>query len=110
MCGFVFSSAKEMSETFKKSYDSTFHRGPDHQSITADDGGIWGFHRLSIMDMTNNGNQPFVHNDVKLMCNGEIYNFEYLTEILKDTYNFHSHSDCEVLIPICHCDVRSQNR
>ncbi|MDP8176132.1 asparagine synthase B [Pasteurella skyensis] len=100
MCGFVFSSAKQMSEAFKQGYDSTFHRGPDHQSVTVDESGIWGFHRLSIMDMSDNGNQPFEHNDIKLMCNGEVYNFEYLKEILKDTYNFHSGSDCEVLIPL----------
>lgn len=100
MCGFVYSSAKQMSDEFKKGYDAIYHRGPDNQSLTVDEGGVWGFHRLSIMDVSDNGNQPFEYNGVKLMCNGEIYNFEYLTEILKSTYSFHSESDCEVLIPL----------
>ena len=34
------------------------------------------------------------------MCNGEVYNFEKLGELVKDIYKFHSESDCEVLIPL----------
>ena len=55
----------------------------------------WGF-RLSINDLTEQGHQPFIHNDIYLICNGEIYNHR----ILKEKYNIQtkSNSDCEVII------------
>lgn len=63
----------------------------------------FGFHRLSIMDVSMNGSQPFEIVDgsrtVYLMCNGEIYNFEFLAQKLKQEHNvtMRSRSDCEVL-------------
>lgn len=100
MCGFLFTSEEKMGrEKFKESYDNIYHRGPDNQTI--DEGnGFWGFHRLSIMDLSSNGNQPFSHNGKKLICNGEVYNFLHLKELLKGSYEFKSESDCEVLIPL----------
>ncbi len=100
MCGFVFASEERIGmKMFKESYDNIFHRGPDNQTIE-ESNGFWGFHRLSIMDLTSNGNQPFSHNGKKLVCNGEVYNFLHLKELLKDSYEFRSESDCEVLIPL----------
>lgn len=101
MCGFVFASAKQMAKSdFQRGFDTIFHRGPDHQSVTQEKSGLWGFHRLSIMDLSANGNQPFVYDGVEVICNGEVYNFEELRELLKSTYDFKSDSDCEVLIPL----------
>lgn len=99
MCGFIFSSSQP-TESFQSCFDSLFHRGPDHQSFTTENGGTWGFHRLSIMDLTSNGNQPFKHNGIELICNGEIYNYPKLKQMLTTSYEFHSGSDCEVLIPL----------
>jgi len=100
MCGFVFASKQKINkEMFKKSYDNIFHRGPDNQTIKEEDG-IWGFHRLSIMDLSAKGNQPFERDGKKLICNGEIYNFLELRELLRDEFKFKSESDCEVLIPL----------
>lgn len=100
MCGFVFASKQKINkEMFKKSYDNIFHRGPDNQTIKEEDG-IWGFHRLSIMDLSAKGNQPFERDGKKLICNGEIYNFLELRELLRDEFEFKSESDCEVLIPL----------
>jgi len=55
-----------------------------------------GFHRLSINDLSDNGNQPFVSDDVVMMCNGEIYNYKELCA----EYNIilKSDSDCEVIL------------
>lgn len=101
MCGFIFASEHQMSTVdFKRGYDQIFHRGPDHQSLTTELSGLWGFHRLSIMDLSNNGNQPFKHRNYELICNGEVYNFEALRDLLSDTFEFKSDSDCEVLIPL----------
>lgn len=100
MCGFFFSSHQQITDEIKQGYDSIYHRGPDHQSLTAEASGIWGFHRLSIMDLSNNGNQPFSHGGIQLICNGEIYNYEQLKIMLQSGYSFRSGSDCEVLIPL----------
>ena len=101
MCGFVFSSYEGVKQaSFDEGFQKIHHRGPDNECITVQKGGVWGFHRLSIMDLSNKGNQPFMHNGSKLMCNGEIFNFEELRELLKDIYEFHSESDCEVLLPL----------
>lgn len=100
MCGFIFSSSTQMSQEFKQGYDALFHRGPDHQALSADASGIWGFHRLSIMDLSHHGNQPFEYQGARLLCNGEIYNYPQLKTMLQSQYQFQSGSDCEVLIPL----------
>ncbi|MDG2954865.1 asparagine synthase B [Bisgaard Taxon 10/6] len=100
MCGFMFSSAKQLTAELQQGFDSIVHRGPDHQSLTVEANGIWGFHRLSIMDLSSNGNQPFQHDGIQLICNGEVYNYEQLKAMLQSSYTFHSCSDCEVLIPL----------
>ncbi|MDG2948221.1 asparagine synthase B [Bisgaard Taxon 10/6] len=100
MCGFMFSSAKQLTAELQQGFDSLIHRGPDHQSLTVEPNGIWGFHRLSIMDLSSNGNQPFQHDGIQLICNGEVYNYEQLKAMLQSFYAFHSGSDCEVLIPL----------
>ncbi len=101
MCGFVFSSYGGVkAEKFDKGFQKIYHRGPDNECVTTQKGGIWGFHRLSIMDLSSKGNQPFLNNGNELMCNGEIYNFEELKKVVNDIYEFHSNSDCEVLLPL----------
>jgi len=63
-----------------------------------------GFHRLSIMDKSINGDQPFVYSknnrDIYVICNGEIYNYKNLKKQFEKSYNFKSDSDCEVLLPL----------
>lgn len=76
------------------------HRGPDNTVIKdLEDKGWVGFHRLKIIDTTDNGNQPFVYNGIYLICNGEIYNHKYLRKKYDD-YEYKSESDCEVIMPI----------
>lgn len=80
------------------------HRGPDYSSFDLiKDNLLLGFHRLAIMDLTAEGNQPFhyVRDDgscVYCICNGEIYDYEKI----KKEYGIitKSHSDCEVIIPL----------
>ncbi|MBN2213074.1 MAG: asparagine synthase B [Bacteroidales bacterium] len=77
------------------------YRGPDN-SHTEDNGenGWMGFHRLKIIDTSNNGNQPLVHKHIHLVCNGEIYNYKSLRKIYQSSFDFKSESDCEVIIPL----------
>jgi asparagine synthase (glutamine-hydrolysing) len=37
---------------------------------------------------------------ISLAVNGEIYNHRILRKSLKKEYNFKTHSDCEVIIPL----------
>lgn len=75
-------------------------RGPDSsimRQIT--DNLVYGFHRLSIVDLSHNGEQPLYSKDdnISLICNGEIYNHIDL----KEKYEFNDltgNSDCEVII------------
>lgn len=48
------------------------------------------------------GAQPLVNDDesLALAVNGEIYNHRILRKNLKTKYNFKTHSDCEVIIPL----------
>ncbi len=101
MCGFLVVGSDEFTlEEFKEALARLAHRGPDHCSATLNNGMLWGFNRLSIMDLSSNGNQPFIYKDIEVVCNGEIYNYPALKETLKDDYTFVSSSDCEVLAPL----------
>ena len=88
MCGFLFVSDEKMSmEKLKKSMDSIVHRGPDETNVV-DKYGKWIFHRLSIMDLSHNGMQPFMLDGSVVICNGEIYNFRQHKKELEK--NIHS--------------------
>ena len=101
MCSFVvFSSNKLNLSDFSEILKKVEHRGPDNKYSSIENGLLWGFNRLSIMDLSSNGNQPFKYNSCELVCNGEIYNYPSLKELLSKEYNFHSNSDCEILIPL----------
>ena len=57
--------------------------------------------RLSIIDLSNNANQPFISKDTGnvIVFNGEIYNFQTLKHSLKKLgRNFVSNSDTEVIL------------
>ena len=77
------------------------HRGPDHEGVYASDEMSLAFRRLSIIDLSENGNQPMFNDDgsVVLVFNGEIYNFRELRHDLEqDGYVFHSNTDSEVIV------------
>ena len=56
---------------------------------------MFGFHRLSINDISDGGNQPFSQNDRHTIVNGEIYNHNELKKMYKIETT--SGSDCEVV-------------
>lgn len=62
---------------------------------------LHGFHRMSVTDSTLNAIQPFQDSaeNIVLMCNGELYNFESLISTYSLT-GLTSSSDVEVLIPL----------
>ena len=99
MCGFMFAQGTVDTTKFLKGFNTISHRGPDQSRILTEDFGTFGFHRLSIMDISENGMQPFVTPDYILMCNGEIYNEQQLKKAF-NSYPFISRSDCETILPL----------
>lgn len=77
------------------------HRGPDQEGIFSEEGITLGFRRLSIIDLSDQGNQPMGNEDgsVQLVFNGEIYNFlELRKELVLKGHLFRGHSDSEVIV------------
>jgi asparagine synthase (glutamine-hydrolysing) len=87
-------------EKFRDSFYKIKDRGPDMSKIINDETGIWGFHRLAIMDLSEHGMQPFELDGSRLICNGEIYRYKSLKKEVEEYYTFKSDSDCEVLLPL----------
>ena len=109
MCGIWLYIAKQGTydiNTIMTSANKLKSRGPDRQcmhQITFNDYDVYlSFYRLAIMDLSTNGDQPFVLRSDKsiiyLMCNGEIYNYQYLVDKYNLKDKLTSHSDCEMLI------------
>lgn len=107
MCGFtgVISFEKIIDEVLESANNFAVCRGPDNLSkLKGQDNINYNliFNRLSIVDLSENGNQPMISNNSNsiLMFNGEIYNSSYLrTKYLKDKYKFKSsNSDTETLL------------
>ena len=72
------------------------HRGPDNSTINLSNNNFVGFHRLSINGLDNESNQPFIMDNIILICNGEIYNYKEIYENIN--YKPTTNSDCEVII------------
>ena len=101
MCGFlVIGSDQVKYKDFKNGLKNIERRGPDETNSVMFGNRYWGFNRLSIMDLSLNGMQPFTYQNCILVCNGEIYNYLALKENLINNYTFFSASDCEVLLPL----------
>ena len=80
--------------------DSQFHRGPDQGGLHTEPGVGLGHRRLSIIDLSG-GAQPLFNEDetVVVVYNGEIYNFQELSEELKAAgHCFRTHCDTEVIV------------
>jgi asparagine synthase (glutamine-hydrolysing) len=90
-------------ERFLTGFGRTKSRGPDDTRVVETGNGILGFHRLAIMGLHPEGMQPFESQGCYAVCNGEIYGFEKIRQLLRDRgYTFQSDSDCEVLLPLYH--------
>jgi asparagine synthase (glutamine-hydrolysing) len=76
------------------------HRGPDFTGKHIESEVAFGHNRLSIIDLSPQGNQPFYSKDKRyiLVYNGEIYNYPELRESLKKNFDFKTASDTEVLL------------
>lgn len=106
MCGIVGIVERDLSqpvlpEDLARMVRTLHHRGPDEEgSITMNGVGL-GMRRLAIVDLAG-GQQPILNEtgDIKIVANGEIYNFRDLQQQLEGLgHRFHSrNSDIEVLV------------
>lgn len=110
MCGIAgaiwFEESERVSaDQLRQMRDVLTHRGPNA-------GGEWfagnssagvalGHRRLSIIDLSDAGQQPMGNEDdqIQVVFNGEIYNYVELREdLLKRGHQFRSHTDTEVIV------------
>ena len=101
MCSFLVYTKNDVSmKDFKGGLEKIKYRGPDMTRVI-EDNGMWGFNRLAIMGLNDSGMQPFVRENKKVVCNGEIYGFRKIKDnLIKKGYDFKSESDCEILLPL----------
>ncbi|WP_434309424.1 asparagine synthase B [Hominifimenecus sp. rT4P-3] len=88
-------------DTLREYLLRTVRRGPDDQKLVETEFGAIGFDRLAIMDLSDDGMQPFERDGSWVVCNGELYGFRTMKkELEEEGYEFHSESDCELLLPL----------
>lgn len=103
MCGIVgFTNNIDNSNTvIKEMMNRIKHRGPDAEGEYIDEGIALGHRRLSIIDVSSQGDQPILNEDgsLVLVFNGEIYNYKSIREKLAEAgHVFKTNTDTEVLI------------
>ena len=101
MCGISGITSKNRN-VVENMTEITCHRGPDDQGIYVDDEITLGHSRLSIQDLTDAGHQPMHSSSGRyvIVYNGEVYNFKRLRNKIKESNNFKSASDTEVILEL----------
>ncbi len=108
MCGingiFHFQSQRKVdSKILTKMRDSMEHRGPDDKGLFVKNNIGLGHRRLSILDVSAAGHQPFSSDDERfvMVYNGEIYNFkEFYPELKSNGFDIKTGADTEVLLKL----------
>ena len=106
MCGiFCFVSKEEISDdVVNSSLDILKNRGPDARAARryklGDFNVVLGHTRLSILDLSENANQPFSDGHLHIIFNGEIYNHLDLRKKFLKNDEFRTTSDTETLIKL----------
>jgi asparagine synthase (glutamine-hydrolysing) len=77
----------------------THHRGPDHTGRFHQEEVHLGHNRLSIIDLSEEANQPFERDSLVMIYNGEVYNYiELKAELQGLGQVFKTNSDTEVIL------------
>ncbi len=105
MCGIagIFDPKSKSSfntKTLKRMADKIVHRGPDDDGYFVDSMCGLAFRRLSIVDLSTAGNQPFYNEDKSIVSvtNGEIYNYpELRKDLLAKGHKLNSNCDTEII-------------
>ena len=104
MCGivaFVDNEKPQVKESLiQKMMDRIIHRGPDDAGQFVDEHAALGHRRLSFVDVKS-GKQPIFNENENLaiLFNGEIYNFQPLREeLIAAGHHFSTKTDTEVIL------------
>lgn len=111
MCGisgFIDSNKKTNSSILHKITDVLTHRGPDkggYYFIEKENVNIGlGHRRLSIIDLHDTASQPMLKHGLRIIFNGEIYNYKVIRQKLINLgYSFQTESDTEVILSAFDC-------
>ena len=101
MCGIftLLNNVSFTSDIVKQQFEKGKGRGPEFSKLTnAMIKATFGFHRLAINGLNEESNQPFIIEDIALICNGEIYNYKELYELMGEPSPAQTNSDCEVIL------------
>lgn len=106
MCGITGAfSFQDNAQTFKgytkEAISQLTKRGPDNSGDFYDTQVSFGHTRLSVIDPSPSGNQPFISDDgnILVIFNGEFYNHKsFRKELMQDGFQFRSNSDTEVIL------------
>ena len=101
MCGITgYISSQINNQELNKSVQSLEHRGPDHQAVWTNANVGLGHARLSVLDLSDNANQPIISHSGRfvMVYNGEVYNYREIAE----KYNIPTKttSDSEVILEL----------
>lgn len=109
MCGMVGLIDARGGDRLQRSVDVMLarlgHRGPDDRGSWVDGDVALGQVRLSILDPTERGHQPFVTGDGRgvIAFSGEVYNYRELrSELRAAGCEFRSNTDTEVVLAALH--------
>lgn len=103
MCGFAgfVGEVENRDQVLTDMMNTIVHRGPDSEGRYVDEDAALGFRRLSIIDLSEVGDQPLYNEDktLVLVFNGEIYNYQELRkELVEAGHVFTSNTDSETLV------------
>ena len=88
MCSIIGFSSHEVSpDCVRTHFGLSVSRGPDQtRFVNAGNNNYLGFNRLAIMDLSEDGMQPFHLGGDSVVCNGEIYGFRKIKSPFRRTY------------------------
>lgn len=100
MCGIIGAVGNIDNSIKFKALNTISHRGPDSSGIYVKENLFLGHTRLSIQDLSENGNQPMYSEDKRyvIIFNGEIYNHLEIRKELLDYREFRSSGDTETVL------------
>jgi asparagine synthase (glutamine-hydrolysing) len=107
MCGIagfsLFNYQEGGNASLEAMHKAIVHRGPDASGIYLDEHIGLCHRRLSILDLSEAGNQPMysADNHLVIVFNGEIYNFlELRADLEQQGVTFKSHTDTEIILAL----------
>jgi len=99
MCGIYLTNIPFEKEKIVQKLRLIEFRGPDNLGFQKINEISLGHLRLSVVDLEERSNQPYHFNNLTVVFNGEIYNYQEIKqELLDKGYRFDTTSDTEVLL------------